>query len=254
MKFSDLPPEERPKARLKFAGIESISNAELVSLAIGTDDIGKGYDVLSKLDRGIASLPDMSVAEFEGLGFSAAQAVQFAATNELFSRARGAGMENLKMDNPAQVAKFFDDRFRNETIERCFVMCLNNKGELGSYFELSAGGTDSSIVEARELYRQAIQRAAAGVVLVHNHPSGDSRPSQADVYLTQKLIKAGKALDIRFIDHVVIGRGEFTSIRDYHSYIFDNWANLPLDLGEGPHPANDEVSEYEAADGLEMEM
>jgi DNA repair protein RadC len=250
MKFSNLPEEERPKARLEFSGIESISNAELISLAIGTDDIAKGYGILAGLDRGIASLPDMSVAELEGIGFSKTQAVRFTAANELFSRARSAGMENLKIDSPSQVAEFFDDRLRNETIERCFVMCLNIKGVLSSYFELSAGSSNSSVVDGGELYRQAIKRAATAVILVHNHPSGDSSPSPEDVGITQKLIKAGETLYIRFLDHIVIGRGEFTSIKELHGHIFGNWRDMPLELRESAQTVN-EVSEFE--DELEFE-
>jgi DNA repair protein RadC len=228
MKFSDLPKDERPKARLELMGLGGISNAELISLAIGVDDIQKGYDILSKLDRGIASLPNMSVTELMGLGFSKAQAIRFTAANELFSRARSTGVGSLKIDNHSQVAKFFDDRLRNEAVERCFAMCLNSKGVLGSYFELSVGGATGSIVEASELYRQAIKRAAASVILVHNHPSGDSRPSGPDISVTKRLFEAGKLLDIRFLDHIVVGRGEYTSIRELHGDIFGDRTGLQL--------------------------
>jgi len=123
---------------------------------------------------------------------------------------------NGSLTNPADVFEFLKDRAQVEETEVFYVITVNAKNKPTSFQEVSRGSVNASIVEPRECFRFAVMAGAVGVLLAHNHPSGDSTPSSEDIAVTRRLVKAGEVLGISVLDHVVIGtQGKgFISLRE----------------------------------------
>ena len=118
---------------------------------------------------------------------------------------------------PESVLALMQPRMEGLEVEKFWCLCLDTKNHLKKMVEVSTGSLNASIVHPRELFRTAVAISAASVIITHNHPSGDSTPSGADITLTRRLVRAGDVLGIEVLDHVVIGGGTFTSLRDIGS-------------------------------------
>ena len=118
-----------------------------------------------------------------------------------------------ELSTPNAVVKFFDkmENISNLPQESAFVMCLNNKNKVIAYSEISRGGAYFCNIDRKILFQTILLSGAAKFILVHNHPSGDTTPSKMDIQMTKELIKASKLLDLQLLDHIVIGRNNFTS-------------------------------------------
>ena len=123
---------------------------------------------------------------------------------------------NRKMNSPESVvtlAKHFL-RMHEQTEEYMYMVCLNTKLEMTSVFEISHGNVNSSIVGCREVFQKALLANAVSIILMHNHPSGDPKPSIEDIEVTRRLMEAGKILGIQVLDHIIIGRPGYTSLKE----------------------------------------
>jgi DNA repair protein RadC len=260
MKYSDLPAKERPAEKLKFSGTGSMSNAELLSLAIGTDseDIESGYKILAGLGNGLAALPVMSVPELEDAGFTQTQALRYAAGRELHIRSVTDRAKIPKLDNPARVAAIFSDMLRDEPQERCFVLFINISADLTGYSELAKGSRHQGFLDPLDVYREAAKAGADGIFIVHNHPYNGSGPSEADIAFTKQVADTGKIIRIPLIDHVIVHKGEFCSIRESHGKIFDQNSHYPKNKtqakGQGQEAWQPEVADASAKAGRPGEM
>ena len=218
--IKDLPPEERPREKMKELGPGNLSNAELLAILLRT-----GYqeeNVIHLAERlmteagGLRSLPDLTLEELQKVkGIGLAKAVQIKAALELGQRL-GMTMkpEGAAFTSPDVVAGFLMEKLRYHKKEFFLVLLLNVKNQLISMEEISVGSLNASIVHPREIFTLPIKKSAAAIILVHNHPSGDPAPSREDIEITERLVKAGELLGIKVLDHVIIGEGKHLSLKE----------------------------------------
>ena len=216
----DLPAAERPRERLALRGPGGLSAAELIAVILGTGAAGKSTielaeDVLARHPSvgSLARATDAELAAIPGLG--AAKAARLAAAFELGRRSVAdwpAGRWTIR--SPRDVS----DRLRVDMgrleREELRVLSLNAKNVVLRMSHVYVGNVSASLVRVGELFRDAVRLDASGIVLVHNHPSGDPTPSPDDLHLTAEAIAAGRLLDVDVLDHVVIGHDAWVSLRD----------------------------------------
>ena len=216
------PEDERPRERLAKFGGDALSDAQLLAILIGSGDRGtnknavdicrdllKEFDNLNSLDR--ASIHEL--CQVKGIGL--AKATQIKAALEVGKRmasTRSGG--NKKMVTSRAFVDYFAPFLKNLRKEVVKVALLNNKLHIIKDFVISEGSADSSIVHPREVMIPAIKESATKIVLIHNHPSGDPTPSQADIEITHRVLKAGEIIGIKLLDHIIIGGTEFYSFAD----------------------------------------
>ena len=220
IKIKQLPESERPYEKLEIYGEKMLSNAELLAIIIksGTKEntsVELANIILSLVDDDILqSLQDISLEEFQKIkGIGKVKAIQLKAVCELARRmAQPIKRKNIKVNSSVDVAELLMDELRFEKIEHVKLLLLNAKNIIVRIVDISKGGMNSAIVEPKEILQEAIKSGIPKIILVHNHPSGDSTPSKADIDLTKRLYSAAKILGIQFLDHIVIGDRCYTSI------------------------------------------
>ena len=222
MMVKDLPFEEQPKNKLAMYGASSLSNAELLSLLISQgskqeSELRLAEKVLAKCkDLGLSGMVHMSVKELASIpGMTKAKSSRILAAVELSRRL--AMDEATKVDvihGPEDAAHYAMPRFRFEQKEHFAVMLLNTKNHVLGLTDVSVGSLTASIVHPREVFQAALRYAAASMILLHNHPSGDPSPSQEDINVTQRLVKAGKIMDVPVLDHIILGHNRFVSLKE----------------------------------------
>ena len=212
---------ERPRERLRHVGARNLSLPELLVLLIGSGGVtGSAWTVALRLDARIggslATLAAMDVAELESVpGLGRATAARIVAGLELGRRAAGAwSAEGSAIRGPADVFARMGPRLRDVAQEEFHALLLNTRHRIVREVLVTRGTVDASLIHPREVFRAAVQEGASGVILVHNHPSGDPTPSPEDRAVTRQLAAAGRALGIPVLDHVVVGRGRYASLAD----------------------------------------
>lgn len=213
----DLPPEERPRERLVQHGEQSLSSQELLQLILGRGFAGESVAVTAqKLLSHFGSLQKLSEASIEELssikGIGLAKAAQIKAAFEIGRRivTQSVPYKSKELTNPEKVFKFMRSKVANYKKERLYVISLNTKS--WTVAEISLGTLDSILTHPREAFSEAIKNNASSVIFVHNHPSGDTEPSQEDIELTRRMVKAGELLGIEVLDHLIITKQNFRSI------------------------------------------
>jgi len=230
------PAGDRPRERLAALGPAALANSELVALLLRTGSSNRSaLDLAAAVlaaARGLEGLALASVAELEGHpGLGPAKAATVAAAIELGRRAAGRPLARGEaLRGPADVYHHFAARLRDEPCERFLAVLLDGRHRVLGEVTVSQGTLTASLVHPREVFRPAIRQAAAAIVLVHNHPSGDPTPSAEDRNVTRRLQDAGELVGIRVVDHVVIGAGGFHS--------FDEAGDLGRDPKCFPPPAS----------------
>lgn len=161
-------------------------------------------------------MADASVEELSKIkGIGPAKSVKIKAAVELGLRLSAHfKRRGTSITCPADVAAFLMDEMQLLEKEYFKTMLLDTKNQLISVEDISVGSLNSSIVHPREVFKPAIKRSSASVILVHNHPSGDPTPSREDIQVTNRLMEAGKIIGIEVIDHVIIGNGSYVSLRE----------------------------------------
>jgi len=216
------PEDERPRERLVKFGGDALSDAELLAILIGTGDrsanknavdicrdLLTAFDNLNNLDR--ASIHEL--CQVKGIGL--AKATQIKAALEVGKRMSSTRSGNSKKMNTSRaLVDYFAPFLQNLRKEVVKVALLNNKLHIIKDIVVSEGSVDTSIVHPREVMIPAIKESATKIVLVHNHPSGDPSPSQADIEITHRVNKAGEIIGIKLLDHIIIGGTEYYSFAD----------------------------------------
>lgn len=223
MRLKDQPASERPRERLVARGPDALTHAELIAILLrtglkGVNVVQVGQSLLQKF----GSLNALALASVDELrkvpGIGRDKAVTLVAAFVLAKRMEQERCdESPVLDNPATVVSFMRERNRLKNVESFQVLLLNTRKKLIRADEISHGLLDTLLVHPREVFRAAIAANAAGVLLVHNHPSGDPTPSEADIKVTRDLIRAGQLLKIEVVDHVIIGRATAERSKDYSS-------------------------------------
>ena len=218
--IKELPEVERPREKMLEKGSEALSNTELIAILIGNGQKNESAMVLaSKIlsirDDGINFLLTATPEELLNIsGIGDAKACRIAAAVELGKRMSGGnGKTKPKFGSPEEIAALFMEEMRCETKEYFRILLLNTRNEMIGKELISIGNITSSIVDPRDVFKPAVKRGAASIVLIHNHPSGNPEPSDADLQVTNRLIKAGELLEIRVLDHLIIGDGKFVSFK-----------------------------------------
>ena len=215
----ELPLAERPREKLQLLGPSSLANAELLAIILDTGT--RGEPVLQLAERllrehdGFAGLMRMEVADLARIhGLGPAKASKIKAVMEVARRVMALNPnERPKIATPEDVFNLVALEMSVLEQEQLRVVLLNTKNEVISLRTLYQGSVNQAQVRMGELFRDAVRTNATGIVIVHNHPSGDPTPSSADVQLTRDAVIAGGHLDIVLVDHLIVGRGRNASLR-----------------------------------------
>jgi DNA repair protein RadC len=202
---------ERPQERLEKHGAVALSDTELLAMLLRNGT--RGQDVLTLATRLIATagslggLAHWQEADFRKLkGIGRVKALQLMTVMEISRRVIGQqANRNPLLTRPDGIADYFQPIIAGLEVEKVWVLCLNRKNRLLKRVEVTSGTATAALAHPREVFREAIRAGAAAVVCVHNHPSGDPAPSLADIQATKQLREAARAVDIHFLDHVIVG-------------------------------------------------
>jgi DNA repair protein RadC len=213
-RIHDLAAGERPRERLAQLGPQALSTAELLAILLRVGVTGENaVQVGQRLLSQYKNLAGLHRAPFEDLcsqrGIGAAKAAQIKAAIELGRRlALEAPEERPTVNSPADAAALVAYEMSALEQEQLRIILLNTRNQVMDIVEVYKGSVNTSQVHIGELFKAAIRRNAAALIVVHNHPSGDPTPSPDDVAVTRSIIQAGKLLDVDVLDHMVIGQGQ----------------------------------------------
>ncbi len=220
--IKDWPEDERPRERLVRYGADKLSDAQLLGILIGTGDSRTGKnaidlsrDLLKKFED-FQSIDSASVNELCSVsGVGTAKAAQIKAALELGKRmASKKSGSKQKMNTSRALVDHYAPFLKNLKKEIVKVVLLNPKLHIIKDLTISEGSLNASIVHPREVMIPAIKESAAKIVLIHNHPSGDPTPSQADIEITHRVTKTGEIIGIPLVDHIIIGGMDYYSFAD----------------------------------------
>lgn len=228
IKMKELPISERPYEKLEMYGASTLSNAELLAIIIknGTKEessltlaqkiLSLGKNKNCKEDN-IKFLQELSIQEFMKIkGIGKVKAIQLKATCELAKRiSKPIKQIKIKIKTPQDIVNLFMDELKLEKREIVKVIIMNSQNIILKIQTISQGGTSSAQVDTKDILSEAVKIDAPKIILVHNHPSGEARPSKADIEFTKKLEKAAEILGILLLDHIIIGYNQYTSIKSY---------------------------------------
>lgn len=210
-----------PYERFVAFGAESLTDVELLAIILRTGTKEKSAlalanDILhlqSNLQGKLIGLHHISLEELQRIpGIGEVKAVKIKAISELAIRmAAQAAKEKVSFLRAGDLAQYYMEQLRHETAECVTLVMLDSKGHLLTDKIISRGSVNASIVSPREVFIQALKAEAASIVLVHNHPSGDATPSQADKNITIQIKECGKLMNIPLIDHIIIGDHTYSS-------------------------------------------
>jgi DNA repair protein RadC len=216
----ELALADRPRERLASVGAGALSTGELVALIWNTGAGGaSSLDLAQQVLASAGSLPDLARADVAELtravGVGPARAAQLVAAFELGRRSLAdQGTVRWTIRSPADVANRLGPQLAPLEREELYVLLLNAKNAVQRQVLVYRGNVSAALVRVGELFRDAVRSHAAGLIVVHNHPSGDPEPSPDDIHLTAEAIAAGRLLDMAVLDHVIIASGGYVSLRD----------------------------------------
>jgi len=212
--------EERPRERLMGQGSGALSDAELLAVVLGSGTqtrtaVDLARNLLHASGEGFWGLARFSAGrlqQFRGIGPAKAAAV--AAALEIARRFAKPSVPMAPIRESRDAFSLIQPLLAHLDHEEFWVLCLNNANRVLTSFQLSKGGLTGTLVDVRIILRKALEVGAVGIILAHNHPSGNLRPSKADRQITQKISKASATMDIRVLDHLIVSGAEYYSFAD----------------------------------------
>lgn len=219
LKITDWAAGDRPREKLIEKGTSSLSDAELLGILIssGTKDksaVDLGRELLCMANNNLNNLAKLSVSDLRKLhGIGPARAVTIAAALELGRRRKMSEVQDtIQIRASKDVADIFQPLLSDLSHEEFWILYLNRSNKVISRMKLSQGGVSGTVTDVRIVMKKAVELLASGIILCHNHPSGNLNPSDADSKITQKIKEAGSFMDIQLLDHLII------SDKDYYSF------------------------------------
>jgi DNA repair protein RadC len=219
IKITDWAVEDRPREKLIQKGTGSLSDAELLAILIssGTKEksaVDLGRELLRLVNNNLNSLGKLTIADLKKLrGIGTARAVTIAAALELGRRRKLSEIPDLtQIKCSKDVADIFQPLLSDLVHEEFWILFLNRSNKVIARMKLSQGGISGTVTDVRMVMKKAIEYLASGIIVCHNHPSGNLNPSESDTKITNKIKEAGNLMDIQLLDHLII------SDRDYFSF------------------------------------
>jgi DNA repair protein RadC len=222
IKINDIPKNERPMEKLLMYGAEDLSNAELLAVLLRSGT--RGENIVSLSTRllydvgGLDGLLYINIEEIKKLkGIKDVKACQIIAMVELFKRFRTlkSQKDNFKVSSPKDISMLLVNEMNNLNQEVLKVILLNTKNIVIGIKDVFKGSLNSSIVHPREIFKYAHLESAYSIIVMHNHPSGDSTPSKEDEKTTKTLMEIGKLMSIPIVDHIIFGKDNYFSFYEY---------------------------------------
>ncbi len=214
----DLPVDERPRERLVKFGQNALSAQELLQLILGRGIAGESVAVTAqKLLTQFGSLQKLGEASVEELsaikGIGLAKAAQLKAVFEIGRRVSTQALpyKSKELTDPEKVYKLIKSKLTDYHKEHFYIITMNTRN--WSISQVSVGTLNSSLAHPREVFSEAIKAKAASVIFAHNHPSGNTTPSEDDISTTKRLVESGKILGIEVLDHVIVGKDQYMSFK-----------------------------------------
>lgn len=214
----ELPDNERPYEKCLSLGAAALSDAELIGVIIrtgipGERSIDLANRVLSIRQDGVLNLLRMDIQDLKKIrGIGDVKAVQLKCAGELAKRiARADRKKQITLQTPESIASYFMEQMRHESHEVLMLAMFDTKSKLIGEKIITIGTSSAALISARDIFRTALQHGAAYIVVLHNHPSGDPKPSREDIAVTQKIKECGELLDILLMDHIIIGDNRYFS-------------------------------------------
>ena len=215
--FHNLPKDSKPRERLAKEGVDKLNDSELLAILLRTGY--KGVDVMRLSERllqdnhGLHGLVNCAYADLiKQKGIGKAKGAELAAVFEI-ARRIALPKDYQTIANSEDAADFLNKLLCLETQEKFLVLSLNSKNQLLNVETVFVGTLNSTVVHPREIFKSALKHAAAGIIVAHNHPSGDPTPSREDISATMTIKEAGQVMGIPLLDHLIIGHGRWTSLR-----------------------------------------
>ena len=216
--------QEKPYEKFIALGPEALSDAELIAIILRTGTrqccaLELAKQVLEKTggkEEGLNCLHHISIQELMELpGIGEVKALKLKCMAEMAVRmARQRVARELKFDSPSSVAAYYMEEMRHQENEKILLLLLDNKLNLIEEYMISLGTVNSSLLSTRDVFIRALKCRASHLMLLHNHPSGDPKPSRQDILITRKMKQAGELMDIPLVDHIILGDGIYTSLKE----------------------------------------
>ncbi|NCC31705.1 MAG: JAB domain-containing protein [Chloroflexia bacterium] len=220
LRMKELPQTDQPRERLAQLGPSALSDAELLAilLRVGVP----GFNVLQLAQQTLVECegwPGLLRIEYNDLcqrrGFGAAKAATVKASLEIGRRLLLTGPDTrFQIKSPADAASLLMLEMSHLDQEHLRAVLLDTKNRVQQITTIYIGSVNSAMIRVGEVFKEAIRRNSAALILAHNHPSGDPSPSPEDILVTRQIVEAGKLLDCEVLDHLVIGRGRYVSMRE----------------------------------------
>ncbi len=221
LKITDWAVEDRPREKLIARGISSLSDAELLAILINSGTRNKsavdlGRELLSVVSNNLNSLGKLSVSDLKKIrGIGPARAVTISAALELGRRRKLAEVPEVpQIKCSKDVADIFQPLLSDLSHEEFWVLFLNRSNRVIEKMKLSQGGISGTVTDVRIILKKALEYLASGIIVCHNHPSGNLNPSESDSKITRKIKEAGDLMDIQLLDHIIISEKDYYSFAD----------------------------------------
>ena len=218
--MKDIPESERPYEKAESKGVRTLTNAELIAVLLTTGRTGEtAVQTAQKallMSGGLSGLLDTSLEELQEVpGIGRVKSIRILAALELGQRAVSDRQRETRAsaDSPDDVIRYVEASMRYLPREEFHVLLLDTRNRIIKSVRISQGGLASAVIHPRDIFREAVKANAASIVLVHNHPSGDSAPSRADVESTRKFTKLGNMMGIPVLDHIIVGAESSSSFK-----------------------------------------
>ncbi|MBY6836654.1 JAB domain-containing protein [Clostridium botulinum] len=221
LKIKDIPKNERPKEKLLSYGADTLNNSELLAIILKTGT--KGENVLQLSNRllsefqGLDGILEASLDDITSIkGIKEGKASQILALAELFKRFRTfkSADRDIKIMSPNDIAMLINGEMSLLKQEILKVIFLNTKNIVIGTKDVFKGSLNTSIVHPREIFKEAVNKSSAKIIICHNHPSGDPTPSKEDINITLRIKECGEIMGIQLLDHIIIGKNGFISLKE----------------------------------------